>query len=282
MKKIIKHIIGLVISIAICVLGCLFAKTPKIVSITFSAIRLGAIWITYYLLLIVVQLLAKRNNRSATISSLIHSLSSYAVALFSVYFVLRAFGVDLTAALAGVGVLTLIIGFGAQSLIEDVLTGIFLIAEGKIAIGDILMIDDFRGAVVDISVRTTTIEDAGGNRKTVNNSDIRNFQNRSQTDSIAVSLISITYEADLRKVEDIIAKTLPDVYERNSDVFLSEPKYLGVDTLAESGITLKFIVPTEEKNIFTAQRRLNRELRLLFADNGINIPFPQITVHNAN
>ncbi|MBP0990619.1 MAG: mechanosensitive ion channel family protein [Oscillospiraceae bacterium] len=282
MKKIIKHIIGLVISIAICVLGCLFAKTPKIVSITFSAIRLGAIWIAYYLLLIVFQLLAKRNNRSATISSLVHSLSSYAVALFSVYFVLRAFGVDLTAALAGVGVLTLIIGFGAQSLIEDVLTGIFLIAEGKIAIGDILMIDDFRGAVVDISVRTTTIEDAGGNRKTVNNSDIRNFQNRSQTDSIAVSLISITYEADLRKVEDIIAKTLPDVYERNSDVFLSEPKYLGVDTLAESGITLKFIVPTEEKNIFTAQRRLNRELRLLFADNGINIPFPQITVHNAN
>ena len=186
---------------------------------------------------------------------------------------------DVTASLASVGVVTLIIGFGAQSLIEDVLTGIFLIAEGRYNVGDILVLDDFRGKVVDISVRTTTLEDSGGNHKIINNSEIRNFQNRSQETSVAVSTISIGYDADLRAVEAVIADALPAMYEENRGVFLDVPQYLGVEELAGSGVVLKFIVSATEENIFAARRALNRSLKLLFDEKGIDIPYPQFTVH---
>ena len=90
---------------------------------------------------------------------------------------LAILGVNTTAVLAGIGIVGLILGFGAQSLIEDIITGAFIIFEGQYVNGDIIILDDFRGTVRNIGVRTTTIEDAGGNLKVVNNSDIRNFQN---------------------------------------------------------------------------------------------------------
>ena len=194
--------------------------------------------------------------------------------LLSVFFGLRALGVDVTASLASVGVVTLIIGFGAQSLIEDVLTGIFLIAEGRYNVGDILVLDDFRGKVVDISVRTTTLEDSGGNHKIINNSEIRNFQNRSQKTSVAVSTISIGYDADLRAVEAVIADALPAMYEENRGVFLDVPQYLGVEELAGSGVVLKFIVSATEENIFAARRALNRSLSCSSMKRASTSPIP--------
>ena len=159
------------------------------------------------------------------------------------------------------------------------ISGLFIVIEGQYNVGDIIILDDFRGVVRRIGVRTTTIEDPGGNLKVVNNSDIRNFQNRSKIVSLAVSDISITYEADIPQVEAIISEALPGMLERNQDVFLSVPIYKGVEELADSAVVLRFTVETEEENIFIARRRLNRELRVLFAEKGIEIPFPQITVH---
>ena len=238
---------------------------------------LAVIWFVYGALALLLRL--PKHMRTKTMCSLVKSILSYSAALLSIFFGLRALGVDMTASLASVGVVTLIIGFGAQSLIEDVLTGVFLIAEGRYNIGDILVLDDFRGKVVDISVRTTTLEDAGGNHKVINNSEIRNFQNRSQKASMAVSQIAVGYDADLRAVEAVIADALPAIYEENRGIFLSAPVYFGVEELADSAVVLKFAVATEEENIFLARRTLNRSLKLLFDDNGISIPYPQLTVH---
>lgn len=239
--------------------------------------HLGFIWIGYGVLAMLLRL--PTQTRARTVCSLARSILSYTAVLLSVFFGLRALGVDVTASLASVGVVTLIIGFGAQSLIEDVLTGVFLIAEGRYNVGDILVLDDFRGKVVDISVRTTTLEDAGGNHKIINNSEIRNFQNRSQKTSMAVSEIAVGYDADLRAVEAVIADALPSMYEENRSVFLAAPEYLGVEELADSAVVLKFAVSTTEENIFVARRALNRSLKLLFDDKGIDIPYPQLTVH---
>ena len=239
--------------------------------------HLGFIWIGYGVLAMLLRL--PTQTRARTVCSLARSILSYTAVLLSVFFGLRALGVDVTASLASVGVVTLIIGFGAQSLIEDVLTGVFLIAEGRYNVGDILVLDDFRGKVVDISVRTTTLEDAGGNHKIINNSEIRNFQNRSQKTSMAVSEIAVGYDADLRAVEAVIADALPSMYEENRSVFLAAPEYLGVEELADSAVVLKFAVSTTEENIFVARRALNRSLKLLFDDKDIDIPYPQLTVH---
>ncbi len=275
MKSEKKFPVLLIVSAALCALGyVLRSLTPELAGL---CRHLGFIWIGYGVLALLLKL--PKETRARTVCSLTRSILSYAAVLLSVYFGLRALGVDVTASLASVGVVTLIIGFGAQSLIEDVLTGIFLIAEGRYNVGDILVLDDFRGKVVDISVRTTTLEDAGGNHKIINNSEIRNFQNRSQKTSLAVSTVSVGYDADLRALETVIADALPAMFEENRAVFLDVPQYIGVEELGESGVVLKFIVSATEENVFAARRALNRSLKLLFDEKGIDIPYPQLTVH---
>ena len=128
-------------------------------------------------------------------------------------------------------------------------------------------------------MRTTTIEDTGGNLKVVNNSDIRNFQNRSRKLSLAVCDVDVAYDTDLRALEALLAKALPEMYLEHTDLYRKEPEYMGVESLAESGMTLRFTIPVKEVNIFRARRQFNRDLRILFADNGVEIPFPQVDVH---
>ena len=240
------------------------------------------IWLLYTLGKLLLGLIGRRNVRARTITTMFIGGLKYLAVIAGVVWGLRILGVDTTAILAGIGIIGLILGFGAQSLIEDVITGLFIIFEGKYSIGDIIVLDDFRGIVRDIGVRTTTIEDAGYNLKVVNNSDIRNFQNRSRNTSLAVCLCSVAYETDLRALEKMLSENLPDMYLARKDLYLGAPRYLGVHELGDSGVVLKFVADVKEEDIFAAQRALNRDIRVLFADKGVEIPFPQVVVHDGD
>ena len=236
----------------------------------------------YKILKWILMAFSKKNERSRTVTMLILGAIKYLAVIIAAIWGFSILGVNAIAVLSGVGIIGLILGFGAQSLIEDIITGIFIIFEGQYAIGDIIILDDFRGVVRKIGVRTTTIEDTGGNLKVVNNSDIRNFQNRSRVNSLGICDVSVAYDTDLMKFEELMAEQLPIMYEKNRDLYLSAPQYKGVQELADSGIILRYTVEVREENIFIAQRRLNRDLRVLFAEKGIEIPFPQVVVHKGN
>ena len=148
-----------------------------------------------------------------------------------------------------------------------------------LAVGDIIVLDEFRGTVRNIGIRTTVIEDAGGNQKIVNNSDIRNLQNRSHNISVAVADIGICYEDRIEDVEKILIPALQDIYERNKNIYLAPPRYAGVEALADSAVVLRVVADVTEENIFVGRRTLNRELKILFDNNNIEIPFPQVVVH---
>ena len=128
-------------------------------------------------------------------------------------------------------------------------------------------------------MRTTTIEDAGGNLKVVNNSDIRNFQNRSRIQSLAICICAVAYDTDIRKLERVLADGLPEMYEKHRNLYLTCPRYLGVEQLADSGVNLKIVADVKEADVFIAQRQLNRDIWALFCEKGIEIPFPQVVVH---
>ena len=241
---------------------------------------IAILWLFYAVMkLILTSSAAQKNARGRTVASLTLQTIKYLVVIIGVIWILSILGVNATAVLAGVGIIGLILGFGAQSLIEDVITGIFIIFEGKYSIGDIIVLDDFRGIVRDIGVRTTTIEDAGYNLKVVNNSDIRNFQNRSRKLSLAVCEVSVSYDTDLRKLEKILAENLPLMLQPHHDLYVTAPRYLGVQELGDSGVVIKIVADVKEENIFAAQRMLNRDIRVLFAEKNVEIPFPQVDVH---
>ena len=202
----------------------------------------------------------KRNRRMLTISYLVKSLTNWVCAIACVIWILSILGIDISAALAGVGIVALVLSFGAQSLVEDVVTGIFIMFEGAFNVGDIIVMDNFRGTVRSIGVRTTIFEDDGGNLKIVNNSDIRNVQNRSRNGSL-----------------DCLEK----MWQENDGMYLSHPVYAGVQALADSSVVLRCRVEVREEDIFAAQRRLNRAVKLALDEGGIEIPFPQLVVHQA-
>ncbi len=230
---------------------------------------------------IVLEKVCARKRRSQTVAGLLTSVIKGVGAIVTLVWVLSVMGVNLAAIFASLGVVSLILGFGVQSLIEDCVTGVFIILENQYNIGDIVVLEDFRGTVRRISMRTTTIQDDGGNLKIVNNSDIRNIQNRSCASSLALVNVGISYGADLLKAEELLAEELPRVYEAHRDLFLSVPVYCGVQALSASSVDLRVKAEVAEGNIYAAQRCLNRELKLILDRGGIEIPFTQVVVHSA-
>ena len=238
------------------------------------------VWLIYTLLKSLLTLVSDRSERSKTVTSMLIGMLKYIAVIAAVVWGLSILGVNTTAVLAGVGILGLVLGFGAQSLIEDIITGIFIIFEGQYDIGDIIILDDFRGIVRHIGVRTTVIEDAGGNLKIVNNSDIRNLQNRSRILSLAVCDVDVSYDTNLDKLEKMLNEELPRLHHR--DLYVTAPYYKGVEALGASGVTIRIVADVKEVNIFPAKRRLNQDVRMLLHNKGVEIPFPQVVVHNGD
>lgn len=231
----------------------------------------------------VVQLLNKRvklkSRHAETIKSLLCNCLKYAVVIYAIIFGLSIMGVNMVAVIASLGVLGLVVGFGAQTLIEDVITGLFIVFEGQFHVGDIVTIDGFRGAVTSIGIRTTQITDAGNNIKIINNSDIRTLTNLSEVESVAIADVGISYSADLEQAEQAVQGLLEKLPELYPGLFLDRPGYCGVQELADSAVVLRVTAKVDETQVYHARRLLNRELKLCLDRAGIEIPFPQIVVH---
>ncbi|MDO5517462.1 MAG: mechanosensitive ion channel family protein, partial [Clostridium sp.] len=158
--------------------------------------------------------------------------------------------------------------------------GIFLIFEGQLNVGDIVTINGFRGTVAKIGIRTTQLLDIGGNIQIINNSDINNVQNLSQKQSVAVCDIGMSYNQSIEEAEDVIHKTIPYIQKKYPDVFHAAPVYLGVQNLGSSSVDLRIAANVDEGSLYQAKRLMNREFKLAFDANNIEIPFNQLVVTN--
>ncbi|MBE6530128.1 MAG: mechanosensitive ion channel family protein [Ruminococcaceae bacterium] len=255
-------------------LNTMYQKIPALIK------TIQIITIAYLLNFLVSMLLKKilsRSKRGMTITTLVISFLKYLIAIIAVFLILGAWGVDTRALLASAGILGLIVGLGAQSMIADILAGISIVFEGEYQVGDIVVIDGWRGTVEEIGVRTTKIKDAGGNVKIVNNSAISTVINQTKDLSIAKAYISIEYGMPIPQAELIIKKNLDRIREAIPQI-QEGPYYKGVDKLAESSVDLLFTAACKEEDLYIVQRALNRELKIMFDENGINIPFPQVTI----
>ncbi|MBO4343823.1 MAG: mechanosensitive ion channel [Clostridia bacterium] len=246
----------------------------KVVVMAFSIIAVEII------LSILLTLPNPKNHRLRSVLSILASLLKYIAFIVILCWGLSILGVNVSTIVASVGIIALIVGFSAESLIADVVTGAFMIFENQYNVGDIVEVDGFRGTVTSIGIRTTCITDPGDNVKIVNNSAMKNILNRSDKISRSVSVISVPYATDLEKLESEIPALMERIYEKRTDIFKAPPKYLGVDALADSAVVLKFVVNVDEKDIYSGARLLNRDLLLGFRSLGVECPFPQVDVHS--
>lgn len=231
------------------------------------------------LIVFLMSLPKPKNHRLRSILSIISSLMKYVAAIVILCWGLSILGVNVSTIVASVGIVALIVGFSAESLIADVVTGAFMIFENHYNVGDIIEVDGFRGTVTDIGIRTTCITDPGDNVKIVNNSAMKNILNRSDRQSRSICDIGIPYATDLEKLESEIPELMKEIYSKHQDVLKEEPRYLGVNELANSAVVLRFLAYVDEKDIFTGARILNHDLLLGFRKHGVEVPFPQMDVH---
>ena len=254
--------------------------TVNITRVLKIIIMVSAVIAVETLIVILLKLIKPRNHHAKTLLSISSSILKYIAFIVIICWGLTIIGVNISTVFASVGILALVVGFSAESLIADVVTGAFMLFENQYNVGDIVEVDGFRGTVSEIGIRTTCITDPGGNIKIVNNSAMKNILNRSDNVSKSVCDIGIPYETDIEKLELEIPRLLNDIYQKHPDLMKKPPVYLGVNSLGESSVILRFIVEVEENNIYTGARILNHDLWLAFRSVGIEVPFPQIDVHN--
>ena len=230
-------------------------------------------------LLVVLRMLQEKKGRIGTLSSVIASLIKYASVLVGFCWTLSILGVNVSTIFASVGIVALILGFGAESLVADMVTGVFILFENQYNVGDIIEVGGFRGTVQEIGIRTISVVDGGGNVKIINNADMKNVINRSDLRSVAVSDISVSYETNLDELDKVLPVIFEEIKKRHEDIFTDRIECLGVENLGDSAVTLRIIADVSEENIFKGRRILNKELKTAFDKHNITMPYPQLDVH---
>lgn len=220
-----------------------------------------------------------KNNHRLTIFKLFESFLNLIIIIVFGLLILSVWGVDTTTLVASAGVLTLIIGLGAQSLVADIVAGTFIVMDGSISVGDIVVIEGFRGTIQEVGIRTTKIKDYKGNIKIVNNSQIREIINYTKDISLAECVMSIGYDESILDIEKIINNNLKHIKEQIPSI-IGDIEYKGIKEFAPSSVNLLFFAKCKETDVYAIQRELNKQFKILFDKNGIKIPYSHIIIES--
>jgi small conductance mechanosensitive channel len=217
-------------------------------------------------------------KRKRTIAKVTNSIIKYILGLLMILIVLAIWGVNVVPALAGLGILGLVIGLGAQKFINDLISGFFIIFEHHFDVGDKIEVQGFKGEVTSIGLKTTKIMNWKGEVKIVNNGEISTLINFSRFPSIAVVEFGIAYEEDVKKTIDILNVELPKL-RLEYPVIIEDPKVLGVINLSSSSVDLRAIAKTLNEEHYAIERAMRQRIKEILNEHNIEIPFPQVVVH---
>ena len=222
----------------------------------------------------------RRAARAASISAVLRSTITVTVWSIAFMLVLGELGLDLAPLIAGAGIVGVALGFGAQSLVKDCISGLFMLMEDQYGIGDVIDLGEATGVVEEVALRTTVLRGVDGTVWHVPNGEVQRVGNKSQIWSTALIDIDVAYDADLQAVREVMQRSAEAVCAGDDmvDRILDAPQVLGVETLGADGITLRMTVTTAPGAQWDVQRALRQGLKEAFDEADIDIPFPQRTV----
>ncbi|WP_053361211.1 mechanosensitive ion channel family protein [Bacillus sp. FJAT-27251] len=216
-------------------------------------------------------------RRDATLIKLLENILTYAVFFISIMTILSVLTINVQAMLAGAGIVGLAVGFGAQSLVKDVITGFFIIFEDQFSVGDFVRIGQFEGTVDEIGLRTTKIKSFTGEVHILPNGSITEVTNFSLHNSVAILDIGIAYESDIDRTERVLQDLLAGLTEKYEEI-VKEPELLGVQQFGASELVLRIVAETQPMKHWYIGRILRKEIRQVLDANGINVPYPRLVM----
>ncbi|HEX3003625.1 MAG TPA: mechanosensitive ion channel family protein [Angustibacter sp.] len=221
----------------------------------------------------------RRRQRTETLGSVLRSLITAVVFGVAFLMVLSEFGVDLAPLLASAGVAGVALGFGAQSLVKDFLSGIFMLLEDQYGVGDLIDVGEAAGTVEEVTLRVTRLRDPSGVSWYVRNGEIVRVANKSQGWSTAVVDLPVAYTEDVEKVIGIVRDVVHAMYvdEKWSPVMIAEPTVAGVEQITGTTVTIRVFAKTEPNEQWGVQRELRERAKIAFDRAGVRAPqvFPQ-------
>lgn len=254
-------------------------KIILILIISTVFIRLGKLAIRKIFVFRTKAPLRVSERRELTLTKLLENILTYVVYFIALMMILETLTINVTSLIAGAGIVGLAVGFGAQNLVKDIITGFFIIFEDQFSVGDYIKVNSFEGTVEEIGLRTTKIKSWTGELNILPNGSITEVTNFSLHNSTAVVDLNISYESDINQVEKMIfefLRTLPAKYEDMAGV----PELLGVQNFGASEIVLRIVCETAPMRHWYVARMIRKEIKLLFDENGIEIPFPRIVMYD--
>ena len=219
----------------------------------------------------------RSGQRIDALGSVLRSCVAVVVYAIALLLILSEFGISLAPLLAGAGIVGLAVGFGAQSLVKDFFTGVFILLEDQFAVGDIVDLGEATGVVENVSLRTTRLRSVDGVVWHVPNGEILRVGNMSQHWSRSLLDIEVTYDTDLTRAKEVIAAVAADYAESDPDV-IEAPEVWGVEALGATGIVIRLVVKTRPSEQWRIARELRERVKEAFDREGIEFPFAQQTV----
>ena len=219
--------------------------------------------------------LAKRQN---TMAKILMSLSKYVIYIICIIVILGIWGVDIMPALAGLGIVGLVVGLGAQKLITDFVSGIFIVFEHHFDVGDTIEVGDFKGEVIDIGLKTTKIRNWKGQVKIIANGELTQLINDTNFNSSFSVEVEIAYEEDASKVMKLIDEVLVEKLTGRPEI-VSMPQTVGIGGLGQNGVVIKIVGSTLPEAYYQLTRDILQIVKELCDANNIEIPYSQIVIH---
>lgn len=218
--------------------------------------------------------LRTHEKRDETLLRLIQNVIGYVTYMIAFITILEVvFGIRATALIAGAGVAGLAIGFGAQSLVKDIVTGFFIIFEDQFFIGDYVEIGAVEGTVLEIGLRTTKVRGLNGQLHIIPNGNILEVTNYSVYNSVAIVDIGVAPTADILEVESLIQRLLPTLMTKSED-FVLPPEYLGVQNVTPTEIMIRIRAESKPNTHFATGRLIRKEVKSLLEEKNIPMNYP--------
>jgi small conductance mechanosensitive channel len=218
----------------------------------------------------------RRAQRAATIGTLLRSIVSGVIVAIVVMMVLSEVGVDIAPLIASAGILGVALGFGAQSLVKDFLSGIFMIFEDQYGVGDIVNLGEASGTVEAVSLRVTRLRDVDGTVWYVRNGEILRVGNQSQNWARSVLDIAVGYKEDVTRVRRILMEVAHDLWEDKEyrDLIIEEPEVWGVQSLGPDSVVVRVTLKTMPQQQWNVSREMRERVKTRFDEEGIQMPRP--------
>lgn len=214
-------------------------------------------------------------RRVDTMRVLVNNVVRYTIYFVAILMVLQQLGIDLKPVLVSAGVVGLAVGFGAQSLVRDIITGFFIIFEDQFAVGDVVTINNMTGTVQEIGLRITRVRSWTGEVHIFPNGTINEVTNFSLQNTMAVVDVAVAYEENLDKIEQLLKEILTTAQAELPDI-VAEPQFLGVHAFGHSEVVMRVTAECRPNTHHGVNRKLRAMIRTEFARRGIQIPYQKV------